>query len=48
MFIAILANVAANYRGRGRHHANTARIREIEAELRGLRAGAKLRGQRAD
>lgn len=36
--IAILANVIANYIGRGRHFTNTARIRELEAELRGLRA----------
>ena len=38
MVIAILANVVANYLGRGRHHANTARIRELEAELRWLRS----------
>ena len=37
MAIAIVANVVANYLGRGRHHANTARIRELEAELRGMR-----------
>ncbi|MYC20261.1 MAG: hypothetical protein F4X62_02040 [Caldilineaceae bacterium SB0662_bin_25] len=37
MIIAILANVVANYLGRGRHHANTSRIRELEAELRALR-----------
>ena len=37
MVIAILANVAANYFGRGRQRANTTRIRELEAELRGLR-----------
>ena len=39
MVIAILANVVANYLGRGRHHENTSRIRELEAELRGLREG---------
>ncbi len=39
MVIAILANVVANYLGRGRHFANTARIRELEAELRTLREG---------
>ena len=37
LMIAILANVVANYIGRGRHHANTARIRELEAEIRGMR-----------
>ena len=37
LMIAILANVAANYMGRGRHFENTARIRELEAEIRGLR-----------
>jgi len=37
MVIAILANVIANYLGRGRQHENTSRIRELEAELRGLR-----------
>ena len=37
MVIAIVANVVANYLGRGRHHANTSRIRELEAELRGQR-----------
>lgn len=37
VLVAILANVAANYIGRGRHFENTARIRELEAELRGLR-----------
>ncbi len=39
MVIAILANVVANYLGRGRQHENSARIRELEAELRGLRGG---------
>ena len=39
MVIAILANIAANFLGRGRHHTNTSRIRELEAELRGLRGG---------
>lgn len=37
MMVAILANVVANYIGRGRHYTNTARIRELEAELRGMR-----------
>lgn len=37
MVIAIVANVIANYLGRGRHHANTTRIRELEAELRAVR-----------
>lgn len=37
LMIAILANVVANYLGRGRHFENTARIRELEAEIRGLR-----------
>ena len=37
MVIAILANVVANYLGRGRHFKNTTRIRELEAELRALR-----------
>jgi len=37
MLTAILANVAANFFGRGRQKANTARIRELEEELRGLR-----------
>ena len=37
LMIAILANVVANYIGRGRHHENTARIRELEAEIRGMR-----------
>lgn len=39
MVIAILANVVANYLGRGRHFTNITRIRELEAELRGLRGG---------
>ncbi len=37
MVIAILANVVANYLGRGRHFTNISRIRELEAELRVLR-----------
>lgn len=36
LMVAILANVVANYIGRGRHFENTARIRELEAEIRGL------------
>lgn len=37
MVIAIVANVIANYLGRGRHATNLARIRELETELRELR-----------
>ncbi|MDE0313210.1 MAG: hypothetical protein OXI52_13180 [Caldilineaceae bacterium] len=37
MVVAIVANFIANYLGRGRHHTNTSRIRELEAELRALR-----------
>lgn len=37
MVIAIVANVIANYLGRGRHSTNLARIRELETELRELR-----------
>ena len=37
LMIAILANVFANYIGRGRQIENTARIRELEAEIRGIR-----------
>ncbi len=36
LMIAIFANVVANYLGRGRHFENTARIRELEAEIRGI------------
>lgn len=39
LIVAILANVVANYIGRGRHFENTARVRELEAEIRGLRGG---------
>ncbi len=39
MAIAIVANFIANYLGRGRHHSNLSRIRELEAELRVLREG---------
>ena len=39
LLIAIMANVVANYIGRGRHYENTGRIRELEAEMRGLRGG---------
>ena len=39
LIVAILANVIANYIGRGRQFENTARIRELEAEIRGLRGG---------
>ena len=31
--IALLSSFAANYFGRGRHHRNVARIRELEAQL---------------
>ncbi|MCZ0938709.1 MAG: hypothetical protein OXJ55_08745 [Caldilineaceae bacterium] len=37
LLFAVLANVVANYLGRGRHFENTARIRELEAEIRGMR-----------
>ena len=37
LLIAILANVVANYIGRGRHYENSARIRELEAEMRAMR-----------
>ena len=37
LLIAIMANVMANYFGRGRHFENSGRIRELEAEMRGLR-----------
>lgn len=39
IMVAILANVIANYIGRGRHFENTARIRELKAELSGFREG---------
>ncbi len=39
LMIAILANVFANFIGRGRQFENTARIRELEAEIRGIRGG---------
>ena len=35
LLVAILANFIANYLGRGRHHSNSARIRELEAQLGG-------------
>ena len=37
LLIAIMANFMANYFGRGRHFENSGRIRELEAEMRGLR-----------
>ncbi len=37
LLIAVMANVVANYIGRGRHFENRGRIRELEAEMRGLR-----------
>ncbi len=39
MVIAIVANLIANYLGRGRHTTNLARIRELEEELRVQREG---------
>ncbi len=39
LLLAIMANFVANYIGRGRHYENTGRIRELEAEMRGLRGG---------
>ena len=44
LLIAVMANVVANYIGRGRHYENLGRIRELEAELRGLRG--RPRGNR--
>lgn len=38
MTVAILANVIANNLGRARQRANAARIRQLEAELRGTRS----------
>ena len=40
MGIAILANVVANYLGRGRQRMNLDRIRRLEAELDGMRSAA--------
>ena len=37
LLIAVMANVVANYLGRGRHYENRGKIRELEAEMRGLR-----------
>ena len=39
LLIAVMANFVANYIGRGRHYENSGRIRELEAEMRGLRGG---------
>lgn len=36
--IAILANIVANHLGRRRHRTNHDRIRQLEAELRGLQS----------
>ena len=36
--VVILANVIAYYLGRGRHRMNRDRIRQLEAELRGLQS----------
>ncbi|MCZ0938708.1 MAG: hypothetical protein OXJ55_08740 [Caldilineaceae bacterium] len=36
--IAILANIVANYLGRGRQRTNQDRIRQLEAELYGLQS----------
>ncbi|MYC95491.1 MAG: hypothetical protein F4X14_11015 [Caldilineaceae bacterium SB0661_bin_32] len=41
MGIAILANVIANYLGRGRQRVNQGRIRQLEAELDGMRSSAE-------
>ena len=41
MGIAILANVVANYLGRGRQRMNVDRIRRLEAELDGMRSAAE-------
>ena len=41
MGIAILANVIANYLGRGRQRMNESRIRRLEAELHAMRASAE-------
>lgn len=41
MGIAILANVVANYLGRGRQRMNLGRIRRLEAELDGMRSAAE-------
>lgn len=41
MGIAILANVVANYLGRGRQRMNVGRIRRLEAELDGMRPAAE-------
>ncbi|MCZ0938109.1 MAG: hypothetical protein OXJ55_05710 [Caldilineaceae bacterium] len=41
MGIAILANVIANYLGRGRQRMNQARIRRLEAELHAMRSSAE-------
>ncbi len=41
MCIAILANVIANYLGRGRQRMNQARIRQLEADLQAMRSSAE-------
>lgn len=41
--VAILANVIANYLGRGRQRTNRERIRRLEAELQGLQSGGAVR-----
>ena len=41
MGIAILANVIANYLGRGRQRVNQGRIRQLEAELDGMRSSVE-------
>ena len=41
MGIAIVANVVANYLGRGRQRMNVDRIRRLEAELDGMRSAAE-------
>ena len=41
MGLAILANVIANYLGRGRQRMNVDRIRRLEAELHAMRSSAE-------
>ncbi len=41
MGVAILANVIANYLGRGRQRMNQAKIRHLEAELHAMRSSAE-------
>lgn len=41
--VAVLANVIANYLGRGRQRTNRDRIRRLEAELQGLQSRGAAR-----